>query len=61
MRLVGNQVDPEVPGELVTGPQLLRRPFADADVESLPLAYDVRKRLHGFFKRRFEVVTVRPG
>ena len=59
MRLVGNQVDPEVPGELVAGPQLLSRPFTDTDVESLPLAYDARERLHGFFQRRFEIVAVR--
>jgi hypothetical protein len=52
-------VDAEVPGEVVAGPQLLRRPFTDADVESLPLSYDVRERLHGFFQRRFEIVAVR--
>src|SRR5665811_1345935 len=47
------------PGRTRGRPQLLRGPFTDADVESLPLAYDVRERLHGFFKRRFEIVAVR--
>src|SRR5450830_1324816 len=59
LRLVGDQLDAELAGERVARPQLLGRPLADTDVESLSLADHVGECLHGLFQGSLDVVAVR--
>ena len=53
------ELDAELLRELVAGADLLRGPLADADVEGLAGADDVREGLHRLLQRRLRVVAVR--
>ena len=53
------ELDAELLGQRVPGPDLLGGPLADADVERLALPDDVGERLHRLLERRLGVVPVR--
>src|SRR5512133_2155613 len=59
LRLVGDQVDTKVLGEIMAVLDLLGGPLAHPDIERLAHAYDVGERLHGLIERSFVIVAMR--